>query len=46
MLEALALVITRGHYTIDIVIAVPFAFLADRMSTQVLARLSRPRVYA
>jgi hypothetical protein len=42
VLEALALVITRGHYTIDIVIAVPFAFLADRLATVVLARLSRP----
>jgi hypothetical protein len=46
VLEALALVITRGHYTIDIVIAVPFAFLADRTATAVLGRLSRPRVLA
>jgi len=46
VLEALALVITRGHYTIDIVIAVPFAFLADGMSTHVLARLSPARAYA
>jgi hypothetical protein len=46
VLEALALVITRGHYTIDIVIAVPFAFLADRVATMTLARLARPRLYA
>jgi hypothetical protein len=46
VLEALALVITRGHYTIDIVIAVPFAFLADRIAAVSLARLTRPRVYA
>jgi hypothetical protein len=46
VLEALALVITRGHYTIDIVIAVPFAFLADRLAMSALGRLSRPRVFA
>jgi hypothetical protein len=46
VLEALALVITRGHYTIDIVIAVPFAFLADRLASALLGRLARPRLVA
>jgi hypothetical protein len=32
VLQAVALVATRGHYTIDIVIAVPFAFFADRVA--------------
>lgn len=45
ILEALALVITRGHYTIDIVAAVPFAFLADRMALAALERVRRqPRL--
>jgi hypothetical protein len=42
ILEALALVITRGHYTVDLVIAVPFALLADRLAVASLARLGRP----
>jgi hypothetical protein len=41
VLEALALVITRGHYTADVVIAVPFAFLADRLAVDALRRLAR-----
>jgi hypothetical protein len=41
ILEALALIITRGHYTADIVIAVPFAFLADRLSVGALRQLTR-----
>jgi hypothetical protein len=41
ILEALALIITRGHYTVDLVIAVPFALLADRMAVAALARLGR-----
>jgi hypothetical protein len=41
VLEALALIITRGHYTADVVIAVPFAFLADRLAVAVLRRLGR-----
>ena len=41
ILEALALVITRGHYTVDIVIAIPFAFFADRLAVAALARSSR-----
>ena len=43
ILEAIALVATRGHYTVDIVIAVPFAFLADRLAVTLLSRLGRPR---
>jgi PAP2 superfamily protein len=43
VLEALALIITRGHYTIDIVIAIPFALLADRMAVALLARTARLR---
>jgi hypothetical protein len=37
LLQAVALVATRGHYTIDIVIAVPFAFFADRVTVAALA---------
>jgi hypothetical protein len=44
VLEALALIITRGHYTVDIVIAIPFAFLADRLAVAILAR--GPRISA
>ncbi|HXU80391.1 MAG TPA: phosphatase PAP2-related protein [Polyangia bacterium] len=44
ILEAMALVITRGHYTIDIVVAVPFAFLADQVAVAILERISRPRL--
>ena len=36
VLQAVALVATRGHYTVDIVIAVPFAFFADRVTVAVL----------
>jgi hypothetical protein len=43
VLEALALIITRGHYTADVVIAVPFALFADRLSVATLRRLARPR---
>jgi PAP2 superfamily C-terminal len=49
VIQAVALVATRGHYTVDIVIAVPFAFFADRITVATLARwtsrtvLPRPR---
>jgi hypothetical protein len=38
VLQAVALIATRGHYTVDIVIAVPFAFCADRLAVAALAR--------
>jgi hypothetical protein len=43
ILEALALVITRGHYTVDVVVAIPFAFLADRLALGVLGLVGRRR---
>jgi hypothetical protein len=46
ILEALALIITRGHYTIDIVTAVPFAFLAYRMALTALERFTRQPGFA
>jgi hypothetical protein len=41
LLQAIALIATRGHYTVDIVIAVPFAFFADRVTVAALARWTR-----
>lgn len=41
LLQAYALVATRGHYTIDLVIAVPFAFVADRIAVWLLALTTR-----
>jgi hypothetical protein len=41
LLQATALIATRGHYTIDIIIAVPFAFFADRVTVAALARWTR-----
>jgi hypothetical protein len=38
VLQAVALIATRGHYTVDVVIAVPFAFFADRLTVAALAR--------
>jgi hypothetical protein len=32
VLQAYALIATRGHYTIDLLVAVPFAFMADRIA--------------
>jgi hypothetical protein len=46
VLMALALVITRGHYTIDIVVAIPFAFMADRLAAAMLEGLSAVRASA
>jgi hypothetical protein len=43
VLQAVALVATRGHYTVDIVIAVPFAFFADRVTVAALAGWTRRR---
>jgi hypothetical protein len=42
-LQAVALIATRGHYTVDIVIAVPFAFFADRLAVAALARWTARR---
>jgi hypothetical protein len=38
VLQAVALIATRGHYTVDLVIAVPFALLADRLGVWLLGR--------
>lgn len=43
VLEAIALVATRGHYTVDIVIAIPFAFFTDRLIVATLARTGRAK---
>jgi hypothetical protein len=43
VLQAIALISTRGHYTVDLVIAVPFAFLADRVAVWLLAMPVRIR---
>jgi hypothetical protein len=36
LLQAYALIATRGHYTIDIILAVPCAFLANAVAVRVL----------
>jgi len=41
ILQAYALLATRGHYTIDMVLAIPCAFFSDSMSIELLAWLSR-----
>jgi hypothetical protein len=38
VLQAYGLLATRGHYTVDMVIAVPFAFFADALACWVLDR--------
>jgi hypothetical protein len=43
LLQATALIATRGHYTIDVIIAVPFAFFADRLTVALLAWWSTRR---
>jgi hypothetical protein len=37
VLQAIALISTRGHYTVDLIIAVPFAVCADRLAVWLLA---------
>jgi uncharacterized membrane protein len=41
VLQAYALIATRGHYTVDVLLAVPCAYFADGMSLWLLGRLSR-----
>lgn len=41
--QAYALLATRGHYSVDLLVAVPMAYLADRVALGTLARLCRPR---
>jgi hypothetical protein len=43
VLQVYALLATRGHYTVDMVIAVPFAFVADRLACWLLDRAALPR---
>jgi hypothetical protein len=43
IVQAYGLIATRGHYTADIVVAIPFALLADRVAMAVLGRLSPAR---
>jgi hypothetical protein len=38
VLQAYGLLATRGHYTVDMVIAVPFAFFADSLASWLLDR--------
>jgi hypothetical protein len=40
--QAYGLIATRGHYTIDILLAVPCAFFADSIAVELLDRLARP----
>jgi hypothetical protein len=40
VLQVYALLATRGHYTVDMVIAVPFAFVADRLACWLLDRVA------
>jgi hypothetical protein len=42
-LQIFGLLSTRGHYTVDIILAFPCAYFADRMAVNVLAFLSRSR---
>lgn len=42
VLQAYALIATRGHYTIDLLVAVPFAFMADRMALAWLDKRRQP----
>jgi hypothetical protein len=46
LLQTVALIATRGHYTVDIVIAVPFAFFADRVTVGGLTWWARRRTAA
>jgi hypothetical protein len=41
--QAYALLATRGHYTVDLLVAVPMAYLADRVALGLVARLCRPQ---
>jgi hypothetical protein len=38
-----ALLATRGHYTVDIILAIPCAYYADRMAVKFLSYVSRHR---
>jgi hypothetical protein len=44
VLQAYGLLATRGHYTVDMVIAVPFAFFADSLACSLLDRYGHPRL--
>jgi hypothetical protein len=46
LVQAYALIATRGHYTVDVLLAVPCALLADRTAVKVLAVLTRQSVAA
>lgn len=39
-LQLVGLLLTRAHYTIDIILAIPCAYFADRMAVNILAWLS------
>jgi hypothetical protein len=44
--QVIALLGGRGHYTLDLVVAVPVALAADRLACALLAVLARPRARA
>jgi hypothetical protein len=44
LLQAYALLATRGHYAIDLLIAIPCAYLADGLAMRCLVWLARPSV--
>jgi hypothetical protein len=46
LVQAYALIATRGHYTVDVLLAVPCALLADRTAVTALSVLTRPSVVA
>jgi hypothetical protein len=41
VLQIYGLLATRGHYTVDIILAFPCAYFADRMAVHVLALVAR-----
>jgi hypothetical protein len=43
VLQAYALLATRGHYTVDLLVAVPMAIFADRISLRLVGALARAR---
>jgi hypothetical protein len=41
--QVYALLATRGHYTVDIIVAIPMAYFADRMAVKFLSFVERHR---
>lgn len=43
LLQGYALIATRGHYTVDVLVAIPFAFFADAVAQRILRGVARNR---